>query len=417
LEAPFSGVIRPPGSKSQTIRAMVAAAMAEGRSHVYGALDSDDTRVMVGILRSLGVELDTSGDPWIVEGTGGHFRRPEAAIDAGDSGLSARISLMLAALVEGPTTVDGSPRMRQRPVAPVIEVLRSQGIEVDAPGGALPATVHGRARLWGAEIVVGPTPTSQAVTALLLVSPLADNPTSIRVNGLEGSYGYLDLTCEVMEAFGATPSRVITGFEIDNTGYRAADYSVPPDASAAVYPMVAAAITGSRVEIEGLHIDSSQPDMMVAHHLANMGCRLDEGSRGLVVEGPVSGLIGMEADMADAPDGALALAVACLFASGTSLLTGLHGLAHKESDRLAAISQAMERIGGRVEVGTSSIRVAGIEPRGGAIDPFGDHRMAMAMALCGLRVPGVTVVDPGVVAKTWPGYWEDMGALVSSISG
>ncbi len=407
----FEAVVNPPGSKSVTIRAMAAAALAEGRSHLYGALDADDTRAMGRVLRGFGVAVATGAEPWSIDGVGPHLRRPAEIIDAGESGLSARIAVALSALVDGDVTVDGVGRLRERPVVPLLEALAGQGIPVATMRGRLPVTVSGQGGLWGGEIAVDSTLSSQFVTALLLVAPTASQPTRIRVEGDRGAAGYVEVTERVMSAFGAEVIPTITGYEVPNSGYHPADFPVEPDVSAAVYPMVAAAITGGAVSIPGVRLDSSQPDIVVAECLRRMGCRVSDDDS-LRIEGPEH-LEPITVQMSDAPDGALALAVACLFAEGPSRIGGLWTLRHKESDRLEAMSREMNRLGAQVGVDGDALV---IEPRPlsqGVVNPHGDHRVAMSLALVGLKVEGVQVEHPEVVNKTWPGFWDALGDVGS----
>ena len=406
--APVDGVVTPPGSKSITIRALTAAGLAEGRSHLYGALSAADPEAMMRVLAGFRVLVDAEGDPWVVDGTGGRLTAPDEVLDVGESGLTARIALVLAALAEGDTTIDGHGRLRQRPMWPLLDVLRSHDVGVSSRDGHLPVKITGDGGRWGGSITVDAALSSQFATALMMAAPLSREPTSLRVDRVEGSGGYMDVTVEVMRAFGAQVTPNITGFEIAPGGYRAADLVVEPDASAAVYPMVAAALTGGRIEISGLGLGSNQPDVVVATRLAEMGCTVEDTGTGLVVEATGVDLAGIDVDMSPAPDGALALAVACLFASGPSRIRGLGSLRHKESDRLAALSEEMGRIGAAVEVDGDSLLIEPAALQPAVIDPHNDHRIAMAMALVGLRVEGLEVAEPGVVAKTWPDYWETL---------
>jgi 3-phosphoshikimate 1-carboxyvinyltransferase len=229
----------------------------------------------------------------------------------------------------------------------------------------------------------------------------------VRLSGLGGSSGYLDTTLMVMEAFGAQVERTITGFEITPQGYTASDFPVEPDASSAVYPLVAAAITGGRVVVDGLALDSTQPDMSIVGHLEDMGCQISEVDNGLELVGPDQ-LDPVDADLSEAPDGALGLATACAFARGPSRLAGLHSLRYKESDRLEALSSELRKIGAQAEVEEDELVIVPGGLRGGLIDPHGDHRIAMSLALAGLRIEGVDVADPSVVNKTWPDFWSEL---------
>lgn len=408
--APIDAKMRPPGSKSITIRALAAAAMAEGRSHLYGALVADDTAAMIGALRGLGIDVNERSEPWAVDGQGGHLQSSGSVIDVNESGLTARIVLMMSAFSETSTTITGRGRLLQRPIGSIVDVLASQGVSVQTTDGFLPATVNGQGGLWGGDIDVDCSKSSQFATSVLLAAPLMSQPARVRLSGLEGSGGYLDTTLMVMEAFGAHVDRTITGFETIPRGYLSSDFPVEPDASAAVYPLVAAAITGGRVEIEGLNLDSTQPDMRIAAHLAAMGCEVDDVESGLVLTGPER-LEPLETDLSDAPDGALALAVACAFAEGPSRLAGLHSLRYKESDRLEALSSELGKIGVQTDIADDELLVMPGPLHGGVIDPHGDHRIAMSLAVAGLRVEGVEVSNPSVVSKTWPDFWEKLAYI------
>lgn len=410
---PVSSRVRPPGSKSETIRALVTAALADGRSHLYGALRADDSLAMIQTLRSFGIGIEDRDEPWAVEGNGGFLTAPDEPLDVSESGLTARIALVLASLAEGTTVVDGRGRLRQRPIAGLVDALHSQGVDITTTEGFLPATITGQGGIWGGQMNVDCSESSQFASALMLAAPLATRPAHVRPDGLGGSTGYLEVTERVMGAFGASVSRTITGFDIANSGYTASDHVIEPDASAAVYPLVAAAITGGRVEIDDLTLSSVQPDVLVAHRLADMGCHVDQGDAGMVLDATDVELAPIEVDMSEAPDGALALAVACLFAKGKSRLDGLHSLRLKESDRLHALSTELTRLGGKVEVVDDSLVIGSGTLSGAAVDSHGDHRIAMSCALVGLVVDGVSVEDPGVVNKTWPGYWD----MLDGISG
>lgn len=407
---PLDSAIRPPGSKSETIRALAVAAMAAGRSHLYMPLGADDPTAMATALRGLGVEVDSNNEPWAIEGAGGHLESG-STLDSNESGLSARILLAMAGSAAGTTRIVGRGRLPERPMAGIVDALRSQGVEVT--GDRLPIDVTGRGHLWGGFWKVDCSESSQFATAAMLVAPLMEEPCVLEIVGLGGSAGYLDGTVSVMRRFGANVEKTFTGYEIDNTGYVAADIGIEPDASAAVYPMAMAAITGGRVTIDGLGSRSWQPDIRIADVLEEMGCRLEWHESRIILDASDADLKGVEVDMAEAPDGALAVAVVCLFASSPSKITGLGSLRHKESDRLTAISTEMRRIGGKVKVEGDVLEIMPSTLHGGVIDPHGDHRIAMAMATAGTRIEGISVSEPQVVDKTWPQFWSLLDLLGS----
>ena len=410
LKAPLDATVRPPGSKSETIRGLAAAALSEGRSHLYSPLRADDTMAMVAALGAMGIEATSATDPWSIDGGGGRLEAG-GTLDGNESGLSARILIAMAGSAAGTTRIEGGGRLPDRPMGGIVEVLRSQGVEVDSDH--LPLEVTGRGKLWGGNLTVDCSESSQFATAVMLVAPIMEKPSAIELFGLTGSSGYLEGTVSVMRRFGANVEPTMTGYEIANTGYTPADLVVEPDASAAVYPMAMAAISGGRVVIEGLGSASWQPDLGVARVLEQMGCSVEQDETRTVVDATGVELTGVDVDMSEAPDGALAVAVAALFATSATSLSGLGSLRHKESNRLEAITAEMRRLGGRVEISGEGLEIEPSELRGGLVDSHGDHRIAMAMACAGVAVEGVAVDSPHVVNKTWPGFWQFLDLVTS----
>jgi 3-phosphoshikimate 1-carboxyvinyltransferase len=409
---PISARVSLPGSKSLTIRALAAAALASGRSHLYGALNAEDTVAMAGAIEALGSSVQKDTDPWAVDGTGGHLTHPTGEVDAGESALSARLITAMTSLGTGEVTVTGSGSLRRRPMAGLATALGELGIEVRSDG-QVPLTVKGRSGIRGGPVTVDCSVTSQFASALLMVAPMADDTVDLRLEGLSGPRGYITMTVSVMRAFGAEVEPSITGFRVEPTGYHPVDFVVEPDASAAAYPMLAAAITRGRVELEGLRADSAQPDIAVLSVFEEMGCRVAPTGRGLTITGPDLSLRPFRGDLSGLPDGALAVAVACLFADGESELSGLGSLRYKESDRIDSLVSELSRLGATTEIDGEIVRISpgGISPA--TIDPHGDHRIAMAFAPVGLLVDGIEVADPRVVDKTWPGFWAMLDGLAS----
>ncbi len=413
LPEPIDTTVRPPGSKSETVRALAVAAMGDGRSHLYAPLDADDPRAMAEALGRLGAVVGADSEPWSVDGRGGRLAVPIGALDANESGLSARILLAMAGSIDGVTRIVGRGRLPDRPMRGIVDVLRSQGVEVS--GDRLPIEVTGRGSLWGGRITVDCSESSQFATAVMLVAPTMHEPCIVELEGLTGSAGYLDGTVSIMRRFGASVERTVTGYEIANDGYRKSDVVIEPDASAAVYPMAIAAITGGRVVIEELGERSWQPDLRVASVLGEMGCRVDWNDDRVSIDARGVSLRAVDVDMSQAPDGALALAVVCLFADGVSRISGLGSLRHKESDRLEAVDEEMSRIGGEVYVEGDALAISGGgDLHGAVINSHGDHRIAMALATAGTAVADLSVADPHVVNKTWPDYWRFLGSLADA---
>jgi 3-phosphoshikimate 1-carboxyvinyltransferase len=413
-KGPIVATVRPPGSKSQTIRALVAASLAHGRSKLDGALDSDDTRVATAGVEQLGARVETEGDAWTVEGTGGGLNPPESDVDAGASGLTARAMIAVGSLIDGEMTVVGRDRLPERPMGGLVQALNDMGVHAVSEGGHLPVTVRGTGGLPGGEIEVDSSQTSQFASALLLTAPLADRTLRVVPVGLSGSHRYLDVTLATMHAFGGHVVARSAGFDVEPTGYVAASHRIEPDASAAVYPLAAVAIVGGRVTIDGLGSASQQPDIEIVQVLEMMGCVVTQSQGKTTVESGGGSLLPLDVDMSRSPDGALVIAVVCLFANGKSRLRGLGSLRFKESDRLAAMATELSRLGAVASVDRDDLIVEPGTLRPGRVDTYGDHRIAMAFAIAGLRIPGLEIAEPGVVAKTWPGFWDMLSELIGT---
>lgn len=413
VRGPIEATVRPPGSKSITNRALVISALARSGSvsRINEALDADDTAVMRRGLRAMGVMIDDVDDPWLVLGTGG-IVDGDVTVDAGASGTTARFLTAVGALASGPVTVDGSDRMRQRPIADLGDALTRLGAHVHCPSGAPPVTVRGP--LTGDRTTVSGARSSQFLTAVLLVAPVIGHNVEIEVVDGLVSEPYIVGTLEVMGAFGAEVNRTGAHFTVAPTGYEKTHFDVEPDASAAVYPAVAVAIAGGRVMIPGIAPDSSQPDLGVLTVLEQMGASVVRDPSGIVVEADGAPLRPIDVDLSGSPDGALAVAVACLFATGPSRLRGLGTLRAKETDRLAALQNELERLGATAKVSGDTLEVKPDALHPAVIETYDDHRMAMAFSLAGLGVDGVAISGPECVTKTWPDFFEVLEAMCRS---
>jgi 3-phosphoshikimate 1-carboxyvinyltransferase len=405
-----SAVVRPPGSKSLTNRALVAASLARGVSRIHDPLEADDTNAMRHGLRSLGVSIDDNDDPWLVLGTSGELSPSEGNVDAGEAGTVARFLTAVAALAPGAVTIDGRGRLRQRPMKELVVALEGIGVKVKHHSGHLPITVAGGG-LKGGRVEVDPSRSSQFVSALLLVAPMARTDMEVVMTDPPVSRPYLTSTVEVMRAFGAEIEDRGDTFRVAATGYSSAHFEVEADASAAVYPLVAAAITGGIVAIEGIPEGSTQPDLGLLPVLTAMGCTVTRHPHRIVLSGPEEGLKAIDVDMNAAPDAAVAVAIACLFANGESRIRNIGNLRLKESDRLAALEVELTRVGGkaRVEGDDLVIQPGLLVPT--LVKTYRDHRIAMAFALVGLRQSGIVIDGPACVSKTWPSYFDALARL------
>jgi 3-phosphoshikimate 1-carboxyvinyltransferase len=408
------GTLRVPGSKSLTNRALVAAALARGRSEIVAPLDSDDTRVLAEALVRLGATVATGRSVWEVTGplTGSGGR--ELVLDVGPAGTPARFLLALLPVLPGIFVLDGSARMRERPMGPLVEALRSRGARIEPLGaeGFLPLRIEG-STLTGGEVSIRADVSSQFVSALLLVSPVVPGGLSVRTEGRPVSGAYVELTRRVLGAFAP------------ESAYRPARFVVPGDDSAACFPIAGAVVSGGRVRLEGLDPESAQPDAVFRRWAVEAGGGLHwEGNgehRVLVVEGGAVGTVdAVDADVDPAPDAALPLAALLAFSRGISRLRGVARLREKESDRFSAALDLLERSGAMArEEGPAGDPSLVIEGPGGrplrtSFAAMDDHRVAMAAAVLALTLPeGCTLDAPEVVSKSYPRFWDDWTALVS----
>jgi len=406
---PVCGTFRVPASKSVLNRALACAALAGGESRIAGLSGcGGDVRTMIGGLRTLGicVREEEDGDALVVQGQGGAFGPPGDPVRVGEAGTAARILAALSCRAAGPVRLEAGPRMSVRPMEGLLTTLESLGAVIRREGErSFPFVVDGRPVRGGAASVDG-TRTSQFTTALLLLAPSLPEGLSLRIEGGPVSVPYLRLTRQVMEAFGAEVREEEDGrlLAAAGAGYRPARIRAPGDASSALFLLAAAAVTGGEVRVEGIHGPWDQADLAALAVLGQAGCRT--GRRGDVVICAGAPRRGIEADLTDCPDAAHALAMVAAVAPGPSLLTGLSTLPAKESDRLAALADGLRRMGGEARTSRDRIEILPRPLRGAEVDSCGDHRIAMAFAILGLRVPGVRVKDPGCAEKSWPRFWN-----------
>lgn len=400
------GRLRVPGSKSLTNRALIAAALLPGESRIVSPLDADDTRTLAGCLSRLGARVSLGPSAWTVEGP---LRPPEGELllDVGPAGTPARFLLGLCAAVPGRYVLDGSERMRERPMGPLVDALRSLGASIEALGreGFLPLRVTGR-RLPGGRVTIRGDVSSQFLSALLLLSPLLPGGIELDVEGRPSSAAYLTLTRKVAARFALGPTT----------------YEVPGDDSAACFPIAGAVVSGGRVAIDGLDPEPDQPDAVFRSWARAAGATVTWEGSTLTVETTGTGRpLPLAADVDAAPDAALPLAAMVAFASGTSTLRGVARLREKESDRLAAASDLLTRAGARPrlcadagEGGTLVVDGEAGEPRAASFHAWGDHRVAMAAAVLALVLPaGSTLDEPEVVTKSFPTFFEEWERLVA----
>ncbi|MBX4892623.1 3-phosphoshikimate 1-carboxyvinyltransferase [Rhizobium bangladeshense] len=398
---PLSGRAMPPGSKSITNRALLLAGLAKGTSRLTGALKSDDTRYMADALRAMGVAIDEPDDTTFVVTGSGRLMPPKAPLFLGNAGTATRFLTAAAALVDGTVIVDGDEHMRKRPIGPLVEAMRTLGIDVSAETGCPPVTVRGTGRFEADRILIDGGLSSQYVSALLMMAAGGDRPVDIELVGEDiGALGYIDLTTAAMKAFGARVEKTsAVTWRVEPTGYRAADFVIEPDASAATYLWAAEVLSDGRIDLGVPNDAFTQPDAKAYETIAKFPH------------------LPAEIDGSQMQDAIPTIAVLAAFNETPVRFVGIANLRVKECDRIRALSTGLNNIreGLAVEDGDDLIVHSDPALAGQAlpaeIDSFADHRIAMSFALAGLKIDGITILDPDCVGKTFPAYWRTLAAL------
>ena len=415
----ISGTAAVPGSKSITNRALLIAALAGGPSTLTGALFSDDTRYMAGALNQLGITVrgDEDAERFDVEGGDGTFPASSGMLFVGNSGTTARFLTAALTLGAGEFHLDGVPRMRERPIAPLIDALNQLGADVSSVegNGCPPLVVRAHGLRGGTARLAGDT-SSQFFTGLLIAAPYAETGVRIEVDGELVSRPYITITADVMTAFGVTP-------EIDDTDwrsfavapgqrYRGRHYVVEPDASNASYFFAAAAVTGGEIAVDGLGSRSHQGDLQFVRVLETMGCEVTMTETSTAVRGPADGILrGGEFDFNAISDTAQTLAAIAPFADGPVTIRGIAHNRVKETDRIGAVATELRKLGQVVDELADGMTIRPHPVTPAEIETYDDHRMAMSFAITGLRANGVSILDPACVAKTFPSFFDRLADL------
>ncbi|NBA96235.1 3-phosphoshikimate 1-carboxyvinyltransferase [Pseudomonas sp. R5(2019)] len=403
---PLKGRVIPPGSKSITNRALLLAALAKGTSRLKGALKSDDTRHMSVALRQMGVTIEEPDDTTFIVTSAGHLNAPQGPLFLGNAGTAVRFLTAAVTTVDGSVTVDGDEYMRKRPIGPLLDTLRANGINVDCPTGCPPVRIQGNGKVAATRFEIDGGLSSQYVSALLMLAACGENPVEVALTGDQiGARGYVDLTLACMRAFGASIDVSQKGtWTVAASGYRANDYLIEPDASAATYLWAAEALTQGRIDLDVAAKDFTQPDAKAWEVIASFP-RMPA-----VIDG---------SQMQDAIP---TLAVLAAFNETPVRFVGLANLRVKECDRVQALHDGLNAIrAGLATVEIDDLLVASDPALAGTttdalIDTHADHRIAMCFALAGLKVAGVRIQDPKCVGKTYPGYWKALESLGVSLT-
>ncbi len=433
----FDAVLTPPGSKSLTSRVLVLAALARGRSVIRNAeVAGEDGAAVLAAVTALGARIQTLEDGTLhVDGVGGTWPAAGLTLDLKGSGTGMRFLAASAALAAGPITLDGSARMRQRPIAELGALLERLGCGVEYLGAAgfppLRITPPTGPLAVPNVLEVESFQSSQFVSGLLMMGVWLERGLTLRLKGPVTSASYIHMTLGLLARLGATVRTaenlhvIRVGGGGEGRGIGPFEYDIEPDASGAMYFWAGAALVGgARVRVPGLEVGSLQGDARFPEVLGRMGARVARGD-GLVEVAAGRRLMPILADMGDMPDAAMTLAAVACFAQGTSILRGLRTLRLKECDRIAALQAELTKIGvtvqtpvqGDADAMTITPPSEGVDCSPGAepveFETYDDHRIAMSLALVGLRRGGVTIRNPACVAKTYPGFWGEFARLYS----
>jgi len=426
IHHPLNATVRVPGSKSLTNRALLIAALANGKTKITNALFSDDSKYFANALQTVGfdVQLDETNHEMTVTGLGGKIPARKAELFIGNAGTAARFLSAFLTLGHGEYILDGDARMRERPIGDLVESLAQLGAKLGSANTdhwslvtdhsaicpPLKITANG---LPGGKTTIAGNISSQFLSALLMVAPYAQSPIEIELTTDLNSKPYVDMTIAIMKDFGVEVQRngcqsfaiPLAQYETHNT------YPIESDASAASYFFAAPAICGGTVRIENISRNSKQGDIAFLDILQQMGCSVAETDHCLLVTGR-SEFRGTDVDMRDIPDTAQTLAVIAPFASSPTRIRGIASARVKETDRVRATCTELQRLGVQVEEHRDGMTIYPCKTfKPANVQTYNDHRMAMSFALIGLRFDGVAIENPSCVSKTFPNYFEVLDAL------
>lgn len=410
----LGATVRVPGSKSYTQRALVIASLAEGESLLRNPLRSEDTDYLLEALRLLGAEIAPAGEDLLVTGTGGRIRNPGKEMYLGNNGTATRFLISVVSLGSGDYRLTGSPRLGERPVSPLLNALRKLGgsSTCEAKEGYLPLVIHARG-IRGGRVIFDRVESSQYISSLLISAPYAREDVTVELRGSTVSLPYIDMTTEVMHHFGVDVIKKKTDEYIVQSRQRYAgqEYSIESDVSSASYFFLAAALCKGRVRVLNINPDTPQGDIGLLEIMERLGCRVLRGPDWIEVTGDTLHTGGYRFDMAHMPDMVPTLAVLSAFRSGRTVINNVSHLRLKESDRIAALVNELNRTGIDAEEREDGLVINGGNPHGARIETYDDHRIAMSFAVAGLAVEGIEIKDETCVSKSFPNFWEKLERL------
>lgn len=409
------GTLAIPGSKSCTNRALLIAALAEGTSTIGHILRSDDSYWCLDALQRLGVKLEVDGSTVTIEGTGGQWPNQSGSLYLGAAGTAARfLPGALAASAAGNWLVEGSQRLSERPIRPLIEALQQLGasIEYKALDGQLPIEIQAHG-LRGGNVHVSGAISSQFISGLLLASPYARQATRIRITDTIVQHAYVSLTISLMKQFGVTVTHheQLNEYEILPQVYTAQTLTLEADASTSCYALAYAALTGGHVRITNLPDQTNQPDLGMLEVFEQMGCRIQKSAAGIELWGAQQLKGGFTISMKEMSDQTMTLAAMAIFADAPITITEVSHIRAHECDRIQAMCVSLGRLGIQVDEHPDGMTIYPGTPQPAVLPTYDDHRIAMSLTLIGSRIGGIRLLDPGCVSKTYPRFFEDMEQL------
>ena len=401
-------MVTAPPSKSYTHRALIMGALGTGRTTILHPLYAEDTLLTINALRMLGIPIDVHPDRVIVSGCNGKFPDSEnTVLNLDNSGTSLRLITPLALLCRHPVIVTGSRRMQERPLGPLAQALHSLGgsLQFLKNEGYPPVAVSGR--LQGGKVVIDGSISSQFISSILIAAPYADTDVEVIIPSPPVSGSYLDITVDVMQAFGAGVRREgYARFSVSNASrYAGRTYAIEGDYSSSSYFFAIAAICGGSMTVKNLVPGSVQGDRRFPDLLGSMGCTVTYSGNAVTVE-RTGKLHGITVDMSTSPDTVQTLCMVAAMAKTPTTISGIRHLKFKESDRITSTAERLKALGGDVQIGDDRITICPSPLHGGVIDPDNDHRTAMSFAVLGLGIGGIKITNAECVNKSFPGFWE-----------
>jgi len=397
-----------PGSKSYTNRALLIAGLTNGECRLEKPLVSDDTKYMIRALKAFGVPVQEEQEAFIVSGKGGKLSTPDVDIFIGNAGTAMRFLTTLSALAPGKIRLDGDERMRERPVADLLDCLTLMGVHAVSRNnnGCPPIDIAGGEASKGGEVELAGEKSSQYLTSILLSAPYFKKDTCINIKGDLTSKSYADITLDIMKTFGVqVENEKYQHFKVKaGDRYKAQTYQVESDWSSASYFLAAAAVTGGEVTLDNINTQSVQGDAQFTSVLEKMGCQIEKKTNSIHIKGKP--LHGITINMNNMPDAVQTLAVTALFAKGETVIKGIGNLRIKETDRIAALTKELTRLGAEVKAGEDYLIVKPGDYTGAEIETYNDHRMAMSFAVAGLKIPGILIKNPNCVEKSFPDFFR-----------